>query len=68
VRAAINVIGGIVATLSLMKVYEPPHSVASSSRSASSTAMLGFRESAFSTSVIPLSIPIETKHYMVKML
>ena len=30
VRAAIRVTGGIVATPSLMKVYDPPHSVASS--------------------------------------
>src|SRR5579872_4290311 len=43
VRPAISVIGGMVATPSLMKVYEPPHSVASNSNSASSNPRAGSR-------------------------
>ena len=39
VRAAISVIGGMVATPSLMKVYDPPHRIASKSSSASSKAI-----------------------------
>jgi hypothetical protein len=42
VRAAISVIGGMVATPSLMKVYDAPHSVASSPSSAKSIAWRDF--------------------------
>ena len=42
VRAAISVTGGIVATPSLMKVYEAPHNVASASSSANSSFTFGF--------------------------
>ena len=52
VRAAIRVTGGIVATPSLMKVYDPPHSVASSRSSASSTAMAGGCGPALLTSIM----------------
>jgi hypothetical protein len=48
VRAAIRLIGGMVATPSLMKVYDPPHSVAKTSSSNSSPASAGFCEGAFS--------------------
>jgi len=40
VRKAIRVTGGMLATPSLMKVYDPPHSAASSNSSASSVARL----------------------------
>jgi hypothetical protein len=57
VRAAIRVIGGMVATPSLMNVYDPPHSVASSRSSRKSTAMMGFREGASSMSAVPMLEP-----------
>src|ERR1700735_2167251 len=43
VRPSISVIGGIVATPSLTKGYEPPHSVASSRSSANSLPIEGSR-------------------------
>jgi hypothetical protein len=58
----------MVATPSLMKVYDAPHSVASNNSSASSRAIVGFRESAFSISVVPLSTAVEMEHYMARML
>ena len=49
VRPAIKVTGGIVATPSLMKVYDPPHSVASRSSDSISIPMAEFRADIAST-------------------
>src|SRR5438105_2134969 len=64
VRAAIRVIGGMVATPSLMKLYDAPHSVASSKSSASSTVISGSRSRDCSMSVLPILECWQTGHYV----
>ena len=67
VRAAISVIGGMVATPSLMNVYDAPHSVASSASNAKSIAWFDLCGFVMAMRADVLSLSMRTSYWLASL-